>query len=389
MQAIVMKELRENIRLLPVGLLLIGVCLLLITPKTLSYSASDTSYLMGMSSITASFFVVLLAAAQSWFEFRQNQRGFLFHRPVSRSQILYGKVVAAAIIYAISYLVPLTCVALWFAYNGPTHFPARPAQTLPAFIMCTLCFVLHPVTMFTIEREARWFGTRLLPLAGTVCALFLFSVGVLAIRETWYLLVILGAIAFAFFASLTLISNHPSRSWIVGFGAFSLVVVCAAFTASFLEQLERNSNRTVSPSSRFAVDQSGNLWLYHYNADRLGSGYHVVEKALSGDQLRPDKKPDLDLPLPKEFAPAALSTLVDVKARYNGEPFFRSMGDTASGKSMVTDSRGLILVYDRRQTPPLLGMITRSGFHRSGEPIGDLFSAEPENSEFSELCIAK
>ena len=149
MKTLVLKELRENVRLLPVGLLLIGVCLFWVTPKELSYSSSVTSDLMGMGAISAGFFAILLAAAQSWFDLNQNQRGFLFHRPVSRSQILYGKVIAAALIYAIAYVVPLTCVALWFAYNAPTYLPVRPAQVLPAFI-CRVVINNNHFSVFTL-----------------------------------------------------------------------------------------------------------------------------------------------------------------------------------------------------------------------------------------------
>ena len=77
MQAIVMKELRENVRLLPVGLLLVSACVLSVTPKHLRISDSLSLELMAISAMSSGFFAILLGAAQSWFDLGQNQRGFL------------------------------------------------------------------------------------------------------------------------------------------------------------------------------------------------------------------------------------------------------------------------------------------------------------------------
>ena len=379
MQAIVTKELRENLRLLPVGLLLVSASVLSVTPIRLSFGGgfgAVSSQLMAMSSMAAGVFAILLGAAQAWFDLGQSQRGFLFHRPFTRNQILYGKVIAAAILYACAYVVPLTCVALWFAYSGPLYFPVRPAQVLPALIMCTFCFVLHPITIFTIEREARWLGTRLFPLLGTVCVLFVFSTTVLSIREAWYPIAVISAVAFALFASLTLIANHPSRRWIVGLGAFTTVIVSIGFAASCLVSLLDNPANTQATYPRTAMDDSGNLWSYRYNSITSTNGYQVTEVAISGEQLRANSKPDLDRPLPKDFTPHNLSMLSDIAAIKGQDPFI-NFSRNRSPDTMLSDSRGAILVYDHMQTPPFKGTITRNGFHRRGELVSGQFSIEP------------
>ncbi len=388
MKTIVMKELREHARWLPIGLLLVSACLLFVTPIRLIYAGNfgvKTSELLAMTSLSSGLFAILLGAAQSWFDFSQRQRGFLFHRPYSRNQILYGKVCAAAILYAIACMIPLGCVALWFAYSGPLYLPVRPAQTLPALIMCILCFSLHPITMFTIEREARWIGTRLLPLLGAAVALFAIALVLLSASrylfdEIGYLLLILGFAAFAGWTALTLRAKHPSRNTMIGLGAFVLVVWCAGICASLTEAMSSDVQYI-----RTAMDESGNLWSYRYKSVQSLSGYQEIP--LSGEQLRSDSQPDLDQPLPKDFVPHGLTLLNDLRNQTFQDPFINYTRYQGM-ETMLSDSRGFILVYDNTQHPPLKGTLSRSGFHRSDEGVGQRFSREPVFLAFPKNYVA-
>lgn len=100
MRAIVVKELREDLRWLPIGILLVGVFVWLVTPTELGDlrgTNKDVSQsLMLTVGVAAALLAMALAALQSVFDFSDQQRGYLFHRSVSANAVLYGKVVAGA-----------------------------------------------------------------------------------------------------------------------------------------------------------------------------------------------------------------------------------------------------------------------------------------------------
>ncbi len=70
---------------------------------------------------------------QGFFDLSDRQRGLLFHRALSRSQILYGKVLAALVIYLIAVAIPSVVMALYFARVGLQYLPVDPIQLLPTW----------------------------------------------------------------------------------------------------------------------------------------------------------------------------------------------------------------------------------------------------------------
>ncbi len=49
--------------------------------------------------------------------------------------------------------------------------------------------------------------------------------------------------------------------------------------------------------------------------------------------------------------------------------------NSAGREQFYSDSRGVELVYDLQKSPPLKGVISRSGFHSIGEAVGPRFSS--------------
>ena len=128
MRAIFVKELRENIKWLPVGVLLVGIFACLSTPTELRGCYGNIAMSLASTiGLGASLCAVALGAAQSVLDFGQTQRGYLFHRAVARDQVLYGKVAAGAVLYAIACGVPLLLVALWFQLRGLEYLPGARA----------------------------------------------------------------------------------------------------------------------------------------------------------------------------------------------------------------------------------------------------------------------
>ncbi len=306
MQAIISKELREISRLLPIGLLLVGICVWFTTPTQI-HQLSSMNALPHLVAAGAAGFAVLLGAVQSWFDFSDRQRGFLFHRSVSRNRIFYGKVVAAAIVYAIAIAIPLACQACWFSWKGPDYLPVRPAQLLPTLILCIACFALHPATLFTIERDAKWYGTRLFPLLAAILALFIFA-AILDVHSAWSALTI---VAFAMFFILLLMSlqlDHVTRKVVLGIGAIAVVSIGLVLLTILVQQTTVVSTKL---QTQYALDDLGNPWIYQSQTNYSANGYQVIQEPVSGDQLKAGKKLDLQGKLPDDFKPLALAWFTD------------------------------------------------------------------------------
>ncbi len=101
------------------------------------------------------------------------------------------------------------------------------------------------------------------------------------------------------------------------------------------------------------------------------NGYQVIQEPVSGDQLKAGKKLDLQGKLPDDFKPLALAWFTDFDRSSN----FIVFSNSAGREQFYSDSRGVELVYDLQKSPPLKGVISRSGFHSIGEAVGPRFSS--------------
>ncbi len=366
MRAVISKELRELIWLLPVGLVFIGLAVWFSLPQIHGWQET------GLIPTCAALFAVVLAAVQGFFDLSDRQRGFLFHRALSRSQILYGKVLAALVIYSVAVAVPLALMALYFARIGLEYQPVDPIQLLPTLALCLAGFALHPAALLTIDREASWFGTRLFPLATAVASLFLLTVFSMTASVTgiaWCtaaFLVVLGLLLIA------LQQRNFARAVIVAGGALCTVLAAVVFGASMIESLKSLS---VPYTVEFGIDSQGEPWVYQSRYDYSPSGYSTARVPVSGDRLRTDREPNLDGSLPKDFQPVGFSWLyrLDDNTRRHRYQYSGNIGR----KNLVSAPNGTVLVYDSSAKPPLQGVVTRSGFRAVGDSTGKPFNGDP------------
>ncbi len=162
MWALIRKEVLENVRWLPLALLLTG---------SLTISAVSGGWLSDISPLTTNtmFGSALLSIAfgllQSIPDERNGARAYLLHRGVTASQVFWAKSFTGFALVFVSVAIPLAACAVWLSMRGNLTNPGRPIQVLPSITVALTAFLFHPTLQLIIYRPARWLGTRVLPMA--------------------------------------------------------------------------------------------------------------------------------------------------------------------------------------------------------------------------------
>jgi hypothetical protein len=159
MKSLIWKEWRENLRwcLLP-ALLILGPMILTGAPILL-----DEVYCFAVS-VVAAIFGAVLGFLQFFPDARGDRRSLLLHLPLSRSRIFLAKVIAGASLYALALGIPFACAVGLAATPGHVAAPFRWPMALPWLADILSGLVYYFAGILVAQSEARWFGSRLLPL---------------------------------------------------------------------------------------------------------------------------------------------------------------------------------------------------------------------------------
>jgi len=385
MRAIVIKELRENLKWLPVGVLLIGVLAWLVCPVDLQNAyGARTATVTNAVAIGAGLYAIFLGGLQSAFDFSDRQRGFLHHRNVSLSRIIYGKVIAGAVLYVVACAVPLLCLTVWFYWKGPEFIPVRPAQLVPALLACVGCFALHPATMLTFIREARWFGTRLLPLLATAAAATLFVSGIAGRQGNQILIAALLSLPVLLLSYWAVRKSGWARAALLIVGA-ACVAGLAMFISQAVESSLKDSTVQAGRYSLYGLDETGDVWAYRAESSLSANGYEVQQVPVSGEKLQVVRPPNVAKELPTGFEAYDLSYLQNLSR--SPSPFaFIEYANGIGLSVFYYDSRGFLLLYKRDPATSLYrfsGTISKQGFHPPGEDPGERFTSNASNRGFA------
>jgi len=128
---------------------------------------------------TCLFFVAGAFAAvagiwQSWRESMGQTYLFLLHRPVSRARIFGTKLLVGLTLSQLVIGLPLVIYALWAAAPGTHPSPFRWSMTTWAWQTWLLIPLFYLAGFLSGVRPARWFGSRLFPIAATIPLSMLF-----------------------------------------------------------------------------------------------------------------------------------------------------------------------------------------------------------------------
>jgi ABC-type transport system involved in multi-copper enzyme maturation permease subunit len=115
--------------------------------------------------IVSGLFALALGFRQSAWESARGTYLFLLHRPLSRSAIFLTKLGIGIAVFLVCAGVPVLLYAFWAAAAGNHPSPFEWSMTGQSWRLWFLLPLIYLGAFLSGLRPARWFGTRLLPLA--------------------------------------------------------------------------------------------------------------------------------------------------------------------------------------------------------------------------------
>jgi MFS family permease len=194
MKAIIQKDLRENLKIALIALILFSLLLLQayqacgsaltnLLNHNRSLMVSDLHPLLSQTVLTeVAFFCAIFGAALGWLQTRNEAHrdlwAFLVHRPVSRSEIFKGKVAAGLCLYVFGAGLPLLVLTLVVATPGHIPAPFEWPMVLPVLAIFLTGVVYYFAGLLTGLRQARWYGSKWFGVAwGALASASAFSIG--------------------------------------------------------------------------------------------------------------------------------------------------------------------------------------------------------------------
>lgn len=303
MAAMIWKELRENAKWAALATLVLlggfGVIGYQLNDK-LREGRSDEIELLWIISIGGfAATALMLGLAQSLPESRKDRWALLAHRPISRTQLLGAKAIAGLMLYLLAVGLTIVLATFWllFAAHLPYPFSVRMygPVALDVFVGSMYLFAGYVIGF----RHARWYGSRILPLAIPVfCSTMtvaripsmLLPFGVAAVG--------LCAMALASWGMLQTggaYRRQPAAAKVaLGVSLFAGIACCVAFATVFIIEStrgRRNYNPGVAENWVFEQDDSGSGKFVLQAVDEWGRNLHTDEhSAIPTSRAKPKSK---------------------------------------------------------------------------------------------------
>ena len=192
MKTLVLKEIRENVRLAVLGLVIYGLLLLVLyrgyvlSPGNMSHPLGDQNLVL-----SSAWFCGIFGAVLGWLQIHNERRpdlwAFLMHRPVTRTTLFLGKVTGGLLLYGAVVGLPLSLFAVWALWPGQVAAPFewRMFRPTTGFVLAGVLFYL--AGMLTELRPVRWYASRALPAVAALAA----CIGMCVTRHWWEAFLIL------------------------------------------------------------------------------------------------------------------------------------------------------------------------------------------------------
>ncbi len=186
MKALIKKELRENLKLAVLG---VAVFIFLLLQTYRNYGAMLRPLVAGGTEVHGAYlqplaneeilwyvggfcavFGLLLGWLQGYYERRNDLWSFLAHRPLTRSQLFLGKIIAGLGLYVLVAGLPLLGFTAWAVTPGDVAAPFEWSMLLPIIALFLGGPVYYLAGMLAGLRQARWYGSRGLGVGAAVLA---------------------------------------------------------------------------------------------------------------------------------------------------------------------------------------------------------------------------
>jgi hypothetical protein len=381
MRSLLWKEWRENLPWAVVP------ALLLLGPMGLFGAAPllDLGHLFYVS-LVAGGFAAVLGFLQVFPESRGDRRSLLLHRPLSPTAIFLGKALAGVGLYLLALGVPFACGVALAATPGHVAQPFGWSMTLPWLADVLTGVVYYFAGMLTAQREARWYGSRCLPLAaGLCCSLVVWTVPEFG-QALAAVVLVGGVVAVAAWGSFCAGGAYAPQP---GLGKAALAVTLLLGLSALGFTAKTLLGRHFEPGTRNT-----------YLLDRRGRVLDVRDK---DGEVR--SVADLEGRLPPELAgvrldyhalleDAAPEARVDLTRRRSYRSCNRSVvryaNETKPGNEVwwYVPGRGLLLGYDAQSKRPV-GSFGPDGFAPPGRQPAGRFGGEPYHVSWFPQALAQ
>jgi len=291
MRMMIWKELRENFKwavLALAGLFLAEMYVLSSESKGFSPSYSGFTLCGPMFLMATSFGCALIGSAlgtvQVLPELRRDQWAALLHRPVSRSVIFFGKVIAGLLLYFLATAIPFLTSVWYVAVPGHFAAPFVPGMMQPGLSDLLLGAYFYCAAILLCLHRGRWLGSQGMILLSILPVFLLHTRGHFFITLPVSLILILAAWA-------AMLGNGPveTRPW-AGRAAYVLIVLVGVLTGFQLllgtgRKIVAATGKTQSATySRFEVSDDGRIFRITSPANGAGQVITDMEGKVVDDE---------------------------------------------------------------------------------------------------------
>lgn len=385
MWALLRKEFLENVRWLPLAMLLTST--MTIMPVYHGWIA-DISPMISNFLFGTSLLAIGCGLLQSIPDERNSARAYLLHRGVSAGQVFWAKSLVSFLLISVAVAVPLALCAWWLARRGVSSAPGRPIQMLPPALIAFCAWTFYPTVLLIIYRPARWLGSRVAPIMVPILLMWyghsqldtnasvkqIVTVSLLSLGVAVVMLVA-AKLAYVDLARLPAASARAHRAPATGIVLMaSMLGISLVFSmlVDFVTGLGGSS--PIAYYNTYVNANDGQMWLVRYRHEWQADKKSYDIKILSGAPLVGEGMPDVAGPVPADFKVKYLPhLLLDHHSFYilsSDDIAYRSCNSPLSNErySALLDSRGYILLYERMDRQRLAKIIGRDGFR---DPNGD------------------
>jgi hypothetical protein len=373
MKSLLWKEWRENLKWAGLPALVILLPMLLLGgPREPMFGTGGGMLFFLIAAGTGAG----LGFLQFFFESRGDSRSILLHRPLGRSRIFAGKVLAGAGLYLLAQGAPFVAVEVWMATPGHMAAPYDWRTSLPWLADILAGLVYYFAGALTALRQARWYGSRGVGLA----AAFLCTLLVWTVPEFWQALLVIGtfgalvgAAAWGSFLTGGAYAPQPRLAKAGLAGTLLLGLALVSFLGKlFVGQLYHAGRLEYE----YRLDRQGRLLLLPWK-----EGVGPIEPLTDLNGQVPDdlkgKRVDRNLIDEIEAPLAGMGWPKHRSYRNAGRFYVEYENDSKPGREewFYVPDQGRVLGYDAVYHQ-FLGSFGPDGFAPAGQPPGERFQGE-------------
>lgn len=265
MKALVCKELRENVRLAALGLV---VHTLMLVQQYREYVAAPTNMSQPLTNPeilwSTAWFCGIFGAVLGWLQVHNERRpdlwAFLIHRPMTRTGIFLGKVTAGLVLYALVVGVPLLGFILWARLPGHVAAPFELAMLQPVAVYVLAGILYYFAGMLADLRQARWYASRVLGVGVAIVGSLLISVSPQLWQALLFLLIGAAILATAVWGGFQS-DGHYRGQPTVGKAALTVALMVGCVILAFLAAMAASSflprSQPTGTSSNYFMTTNG------------------------------------------------------------------------------------------------------------------------------------